>query len=312
MKDEQLVSILMNCFNGEKYLKEAVDSVFSQTYKNWELVFWDNQSTDNSADIFNSYDDPRLKYYYAPEHTDLGGGRACAWPYLRGDFVAILDTDDVWLPTKLERQIPFFDDSDVGIVISDTLFFNENNEKPLYGKDFPAKGWVFEELLEQYFVSLETVVIRKETALKLDYAFDPEFSFIADFDLVLRMSRISKLALCPEVLAKWRVHGESDTWKYPEAFYEEKNRWVKKLVEKNPLVLEKYFQSISKFQNQNDRTKIILTIVQGDRLLAIKKLLSTNFDHWHSWVLLLLCLLPFSKKILLIYYKRKISLNSIF
>ena len=55
MKDEQLVSILMNCFNGEKYLKEAVDSVFSQTYKNWEIIFWDNKSNDKSADIFNKY-----------------------------------------------------------------------------------------------------------------------------------------------------------------------------------------------------------------------------------------------------------------
>ena len=100
----------------------------------------------------------------------------------------------------------------------------------------------------------------------------------------------------------------SENYKTSEQILED----LKKLVEKNPLVLEKYFQSILKFQNQNDRTKIISIIIQGDRLLAIKKLLSTNFDHWHSWVLLLLCLFPFSKKILLNYYKRKISLNGIF
>ena len=57
MTDNPLISIIMNCYNGEKYLQEALDSVINQTYKNWELIFWDNQSTDQSAEIFNSYVD---------------------------------------------------------------------------------------------------------------------------------------------------------------------------------------------------------------------------------------------------------------
>ena len=71
MSEEPLVSILMNCYNGEKFLREAIESVLAQTYLNWELIFWDNQSTDQSADIFNSYDDKRLKYFYASKHTLL-------------------------------------------------------------------------------------------------------------------------------------------------------------------------------------------------------------------------------------------------
>ena len=66
-----LVSIIMNCFNGERYLKEAINSVLEQQYNNWELIFWDNQSTDSSAQIFLSYNDDRFKYYYAPLHTPL-------------------------------------------------------------------------------------------------------------------------------------------------------------------------------------------------------------------------------------------------
>ena len=67
--EEPFVSILMNCFNGEIYLREALKSILAQTYQNWELIFWDNQSTDQSADIFKSYKDDRLKYYYSPKHT---------------------------------------------------------------------------------------------------------------------------------------------------------------------------------------------------------------------------------------------------
>ena len=107
--NEPLVSILMNCYNGENYLQEAINSVLDQSYQNWELFFWDNRSTDRSADIFKEYKDLRLKYYLAPEHTDLGCGRAKAFQYLTGEFIAVLDTDDVWLPKKLEKQIPLFD-----------------------------------------------------------------------------------------------------------------------------------------------------------------------------------------------------------
>ena len=64
MTSKPLVSILMNCYNGEKFLREAIESIQSQTYHNWELIFWDNQSTDQSAEIFKSYVDRRLKYFY--------------------------------------------------------------------------------------------------------------------------------------------------------------------------------------------------------------------------------------------------------
>ena len=88
--EEPLVSILMNCFNGEKYLNEALESIMAQTYQNWELIFWDNQSTDQSANIFKSYKDPRLKYFLSPEHTDLGGGRAKAFQHLTCVFADLL------------------------------------------------------------------------------------------------------------------------------------------------------------------------------------------------------------------------------
>ena len=73
--NQPLVSIIMNCYNGEDFLHQSIESVLSQTYKNWELIFWDNRSNDKSAEIFKSYDDERLKYYCAPEHTLLSQAR---------------------------------------------------------------------------------------------------------------------------------------------------------------------------------------------------------------------------------------------
>ena len=66
-----LISIIVNCFNGEKYLKRALESIINQTYNNWEVVFWDNQSSDNSKKIFSEFKDKRFKYYFSKEHTSL-------------------------------------------------------------------------------------------------------------------------------------------------------------------------------------------------------------------------------------------------
>ena len=71
MNQKPLVSVIMNCYNGQQFLNEALDSLVEQTYKNWELVFWDNKSDDDSINIFNSYNDKRFKLYSAPNHTIL-------------------------------------------------------------------------------------------------------------------------------------------------------------------------------------------------------------------------------------------------
>ncbi len=98
-----LVSVIMNCFNGEQYLREAIDSVIAQTYQNWELIFYDNQSIDNSAEIFKTYNDKRLRYFYASNHTLLYEARNNAIQYASGYFLAFLDVDDWWDPLKLEK-----------------------------------------------------------------------------------------------------------------------------------------------------------------------------------------------------------------
>ncbi|MBL7004739.1 MAG: glycosyltransferase [Gammaproteobacteria bacterium] len=307
MDNTPLVSILMNCFNGERYLREAIDSVISQTYQNWELVFWDNQSTDKSKAIFDSYQDSRLKYYYAPEHTDLGGGRANAFKHLVGDYIAVLDTDDVWLPSKLEKQLQLFSDPDIGIVISDTLFFNETDDRPLYNGEYPAEGDVFRELLTGYFVSLETLMLRKSVVDRLSYGFDADFSFIADFDIVLRVSQISKLAVYKEVLAKWRVHEASDSWRFPASFSEEKERWIDKQIKHNIFFSEKYKDEIAKMHDKNNLMMAFSALLENRRIKALKFLFKSRFPGRHNSALFILCFIPFSNSLLRYFQKQRVK-----
>ena len=115
MTEQPLVSVIMNCFNGEKYLREAIDSVLAQTYQNWELIFWDNQSTDLSAAIVKKYRDKRIRYFYAPQHTKLYKARNEAYKRCKGELISLLDTDDHWKKTKLSIQVELFKDKQVGL-----------------------------------------------------------------------------------------------------------------------------------------------------------------------------------------------------
>ena len=124
-----LVSIIVNCFNGEKYLKKTLSSILEQTYQNWEVIFWDNQSSDNSKKIFYEFQDKRFKYFYSERHTSLYEARNGAINNSSGEIIAFLDTDDWWHKEKLDKQIKFFKDSKIGLVYSNCYLYHEKTKK---------------------------------------------------------------------------------------------------------------------------------------------------------------------------------------
>ena len=132
MDKEPLISILMNCYNGEAFLKESIESVIEQTYRNWELIFWDNQSTDKSLEIASSYEDERILIFESTSHTNLGEARKNAFKKVRGDFLAFLDVDDTWEKEKLITQLKEFRDKNIGISFTNSLYFSKKRMKNLY------------------------------------------------------------------------------------------------------------------------------------------------------------------------------------
>jgi glycosyltransferase involved in cell wall biosynthesis len=212
MTDTSLVSIVMNCYNGERYLRYALDSVIEQTYQNWELIFWDNQSTDKSEEIFKSYHDQRFKYYFAPKHTLLYEARNCAIKRSSGVFYAFLDVDDWWDKEKLAKQLPLFLDSDVGLVCSNFWVVNEKyGISKKYWKFRKPTGWILDELLKDYFVGLLTIIVRRTVFESLIYGFDSRYNIIGDFDFTIRVSEKWMIDGVQEPLAHYRLHGENES-----------------------------------------------------------------------------------------------------
>src|SRR3989338_8306471 len=183
------VSVIMNCLNCLKYLREAIDSVYAQTYKDWEIILWDNASTDNSAEIAKSYDE-RLRYFKSEETVPLGKARNWAIEKARGEYIAFLDCDDIWTPDKLEKQLSFFNDPNVGLVYSDAIYFNDRGyAKRQFGKHIPPEGMVFNNLLTSYNMTLSTAVIRAESLNGLDHWFDEKLKVIEEADLFIRIAK---------------------------------------------------------------------------------------------------------------------------
>ena len=127
---KKLVSIILNCYNGEKYLQQALNSIEKQSYKNWELIFWDNRSTDNSKNIFKSFKNKKFKYYISKKHTSLYKARNLAIKKSRGQFISFIDADDLWEKNKLKKQVELFlRNKQVSLIYSNLWIQNENLKK---------------------------------------------------------------------------------------------------------------------------------------------------------------------------------------
>ena len=306
-KTQPLVSILMNCFNGEKYLTEAIKSILNQSYKNWELIFWDNQSTDQSAKIFKSFKDKRMKYYYSSKHTHLGGGRAEGYKRLKGDLVAILDTDDIWFPDKLLKQVNEFTNKDIGIVITNAYRFSAHKKKTIFQDRYPKDGFVFGTLLNNYYVCLPTLMVRKSFVDDLTRQFDPEFNYISDFDLVLRLSSVCKLKYINEILAGWRLHGANASLEKPFLFQEEKELWIKKMMISDKHIVNKYSLDIDIFRKNILRQKAFLSLLNNKRIEALSLVMKTKLKTIKDLIVFLLIISLIPSKILMKLYIYKIN-----
>jgi glycosyltransferase involved in cell wall biosynthesis len=203
----------MNCYNGEKYLPQALQSIINQSYKNWELIFWDNQSNDKTKEIFESFNDKRFKYFYSPSHTLLYEARNSALKKTTGEFVAILDADDWWAPEKLEMQLPLFKDKNVGLVYGNLWVFNQKtNKKKIFSNRKLPTGHVIDKILSDYKIGLGTIVLRKKYLESLNYPFDQDFHIIGDFDLSIRMALICKFECIQKPISYFRVHDKNESF----------------------------------------------------------------------------------------------------
>jgi glycosyltransferase involved in cell wall biosynthesis len=204
-----LVSVIVNCFNGERYLKEAIESVYAQSYDNWEIIFWDNASTDGSAKIAKSYD-KKLKYFLAEKTVCLGEARNLAMEKASGKFISFLDCDDVYLQDKIKTQLNAMIFNNVVLSYGSWIEIDEAGNEV---KKHPINKYFgngFEKLLSRYDVNFQTLMIQKDFIEKNKIYFDKNLTFSPDFNVVLQISyACSNIMALSEFMIKYRIHDAS-------------------------------------------------------------------------------------------------------
>jgi nucleoside-diphosphate-sugar epimerase/glycosyltransferase involved in cell wall biosynthesis len=272
---QPLISIIINCFNGERYLQETLNSVQAQTYKNFEVIFWDNQSSDSTAKIYKKFNDPRFKYFLSSEHTNLYTARAAACEASCGEFLAFLDADDYWTNDKLEKQVKLFADPEVGFSCSNFRILHELKQVDYtaHTNNLPS-GYVEEDLAASYFIGLLTLMVRAEAYKSLPYGFDRDFHVMGDLDLTFRLSKKWKLASTQEVLGTCRKHGNNALVLMRSEHISEFEAWLERKVKEKD-----FFSTLSEVNllSTLNYMKFLYLILNKRRKQAFKLVLNERF-----------------------------------
>lgn len=271
------VSINLCCFNSEKYLRETLQSIIKQTYKDWELVIINDGSSDSTETIVYEFKNKGYPIIYKyQENKGLGASRNEALRLSQGKYIAFIDHDDVWLPEKIEKQAALFEKNlRVGLVFCDTLFFNQVGEiQQLYKREKPPRGNIFRVLLTDYFLSLETVMIRKNALESLSEWFDEELTIMEETDLFTRLAYQWEADYVDKPLAKWRVHDASLTWSKKELFPEEGEMILNKYTATIPCFQKNFADEIDLIKAKILRQRFMLEWEKGSRKIYRKSLLT--------------------------------------
>ncbi|WP_338812357.1 glycosyltransferase [Bernardetia sp. Wsw4-3y2] len=199
-----MISVVMPVFNGEKFLKMAIESILNQTYTDFELVIINDGSTDKSAEIVKSYPDTRIHFLENDGNKGIFYTRNRLFDEAKGKYIAILDCDDYAEPTRLEKQVDFLDkNNEFGLVGSwITLIDEENTIKGAWQLEhrperIPAKLLFFNQFAQS------SIMMRKEFA---DLKYRENYPPTEDYDLWIRISQKTRVINLAESLVKYRIH----------------------------------------------------------------------------------------------------------
>lgn len=308
------VSVIIPVYNGEKYIAYAIESVLCQTYKNIEIIVVDDDSKDKTAEVVRNYQETYnqtdkqegLTYIY---QTNQGTAAARNKGIVNstGEYIALLDYDDIWEPEKIELQVKYMiEHQEVGMVHSDAGFIDKNGnliddmKRP---KGFTVYGRCFKELFIQNKIRTSTAVIRSSCLDKIGL-FDENIRHCEDLDLWLRLAREFSIGYVDQILCHYRLHDSNMTHnKVEQLIY--RNKMFNKILKIYPDAWSIVGESNVK-KTIFDNVYRIANLSYDSRnykkafLYYLKALLSDPFE-------LLLRLLPIKKANSYRWYKYKIE-----
>ncbi|MBI2482792.1 glycosyltransferase [Candidatus Uhrbacteria bacterium] len=210
--NQPLVSVVMSVYNGERFLRESIDSILAQTHQNLELVLVNDGSQDRTRVIVASYRDPRIRFIDRTENWGLTRSLNEGLQHARGEYIARLDAGDTALPHRVAAQVAFLaQHPEVGILGSGIVLFA--NQQTLREYTYTTLHAEIADLLFRFVNPMphSTLMFRRAVIEQLG-GYCPQFLRSQDYDLLLRATTCTRLASLPEVLVRWRFDPSSLTY----------------------------------------------------------------------------------------------------
>ncbi len=211
------VSVIMPVYNTkEEYLREAIESILNQTYNDFEFIIVNDGSTNNAEEVILSYKYERIKYV-KQENSGVAAALNKGLEKADGEYIARMDSDDISLPERFEKQVNFLDNN-CDIAILGTAF-------ELFGKEnFTISHMMYPKILDFYhgcFLGHPTVMFRKSEFDKYGLKYNPNYK-CEDYELWSRAIKVLKICNLPDILLKYRTHDKNISFKSPKFMEDEK------------------------------------------------------------------------------------------
>ena len=262
------VSVIIPVYNREKFIRETVESVLTQTYPRIEVVAVDDGSTDGSRAILESFGD-RIRLLEHPGRINRGQSAAInvGLRATQGEYVAIIDSDDVWAPIKIARQVAVIHGSDYGLVYCNGDYIDENGKllNRIFNEHHRENNRPEEVLLNCYFNVPSSSLIRR-TAMEAAGEFDESLRSAQDHDMAIRLAEVTKLYYLAEPLWYYRRHPDTQSGRHAD------RRWLLGFV-----ILDKAYKRYPYSLRIRNKRRAVLHFRLGQCYLETKQYLRATF-----------------------------------
>jgi glycosyltransferase involved in cell wall biosynthesis len=263
------ISVILTSYNHDNYINEAIDSVLNQTFTDFELIIWDDGSSDDSWEIIQSYSDPRIQVFQNPQNKGpVFGINKAIFEIARGKYIAIHHSDDIWELDKLTKQVAFLDtNQDIGAVFSDAQPIDQRgmpltDQEHFYYNIFSQPNrsrykWLQHFFLEGNALCHPSILIRKQCYIDCG-AYRDIFAQVPDFDMWIRLCAKYEIHVMEDRLIKFRIlDGEMNTsGSRPETRIRSANEYYQLLQSYRPLlekdVIFKIFPDFIAYNREGD------------------------------------------------------------
>ena len=300
MNKSPFFSVVIPTYNCADFLKRALSSVFVQTYQNFEVIVVDNSSTDNTEDVLNSFDDKRLTVKNVNNNGIIAHSRNKGIKNAIGDWIAFLDSDDVWNSDKLMKVKNAINQNPKVIIICHDEWHMLNNKKKYRLRYGPAGKDLYERLVfKGNCLSTSAVCLNREVAIKSGgFSEREDFVTVEDYEYWIRLAQEGECYFINEILGEWHTHDDnysSNVSVHVNAFIKVKEHHFNLWLTNSPGVQQKV--NLGRSKMYFDASRILQ---KGKRYLlgakySIKSIFLNPFQ-WKPWATLILCLFRINKK----------------